>query len=336
MRKYSGEDFEFPIVITYFVKTPTLTLSPTATTVLKALAIASVVTIHIFSSLKISPFVGGSSNQWWAVAFDRFNRLSVPLFVALSGYGLSRKYSRQPFAWREFVKNRLWRLLPPYFLWCGFYIFFVWLYYDYSLVSNFTDLGLKLILGRIDYHLYFVPMIFQLYLLFPLVFGLWQKFPKLTLLLALTAQLAWIWTFSYHPNSPFNLSYFQNDPEQYFWSINWLWYFVLGFHLPNLINWLERSQLLRRLIVPSFLLTWVGTSYWSILQINRGLDPLLALRFTQYPVLLYATLGIAAASWSIARGKFLPAPLIWLGKYSYQVYLSHTLWIRLVFQLLIK
>lgn len=308
-------------------------LNPPATSALKALAISAVVVIHFFTLFKQSPFWNNSDWQSWAVLIDRLSRISVPLFVALSGYGLSQKYA-QKLPLGEFYKNRLFKLLPPYLLWSVFYFFFAWFYYHWQMASNIQDFLTLLILGKVDYHLYFVPMILQLYLLFPLIFFFWKKSPKLTLLMALLFQLKWFWLFSYHNQAPFNLKYFVNDVEQYVFSPNWLWYFVLGFQLPTIISWLNSGRKFwRQLLWPTFVLSWLGLSAYSYFQLRQGINALNVLRFTQYHTMVFVTLGIIVLAWQFSKFKSLPAPLIWLGKYSYQLYLSHYLWLRLLFQI---
>lgn len=313
-----------------------LLLSPTATTVLKGLAIAAVVVIHYFSLIKESPFWNNSTWQWQAVLIDRLMRLCVPLFVALSGYGLSQKYF-QNLKWGEFAKNRLFKLLPPYLIWSVFYFFFAWLYYGWQMTSDVGGFINLLILGRVDYHLYFVPMIFQLYIIFPIIFFVWKKAPTLTLITALVAQLIWLWFFSYQHFVPFNLKYFVNDVEQYFWSPNWIWYFVLGFHLPKIITWIDgQNKIFKSALTLLSLCSWLGLSYYSYDQLRQGVNALNVLRFTQYPTMFFATIGIIFTAWSFAKIKTFPAPLVWLGKYSYQIYLSHYLWLRLLFQLILN
>lgn len=312
-----------------------LLLSPTATTVLKGLAIVAVIAIHYFSLLKPSPFWNNSTWQTSAVLTDRLARLSVPLFVALSGYGLSQKY-RLGLKGGEFVRNRLLKLLPWYLGWSVFYFLFALVFYHWQMASSLNDFLMLLVLGRVDYHLYFVPMIFQLYLLFPILFWSWKRWPRLTLGAALLGQITWLWFFSYQGLAPFNSQYFVGDVEQYFWSPNWLWYFVLGFQLPMIITWISRQKLL----VKSLLLVaggggWLALSFYSLQQLQAGINALNVLRFTQYPVMVFATLGIILLTWQAARIKRFPAALVWLGKYSYQIYLSHYLWLRLLFQLVV-
>lgn len=307
-------------------------LNPTATTVLKGLAISAVVVIHYFSLIKQSPFWNNSAWQVEAVFIDRLMRLSVPLFVALSGYGLSQKYQKK-INFKEFFSNRIFKLLIPYFAWSIFYFFFAWIYYRWQMVDSLGDFVSLLILGRVDYHLYFIPMIFQLYLIFPALFFCWQKWPKITLILGFFSQITWFWFFSYLNHSPFNLSYFQGDAEQYFWSINWIWYFILGFELPKIIAWLKRQALISKLsVILFFLLTYYAQSQYSLWQLNQGMNALNVLRFTQYPTLIFATAGIIVFAYIFSQIKNFPKPFIWLGKNSFWIYLSHYLWLRLLFQ----
>ena len=86
---------------------------------LKALAIILVILIHTLSSFQESVFVGFNGRwQTLAVLIDKLCRFSVPLFVALSAHGLSQSYLKKPLNYLQFLRQRLWKLIPKYLLWC--------------------------------------------------------------------------------------------------------------------------------------------------------------------------------------------------------------------------
>ncbi len=76
-------------------------------TFLRGIAICCVVLIHFLSSFKKSPFITGAEFQNVAVAIDQLGRVAVPLFVALSGYGLMLRYQKTELKWSEFLKKRV-------------------------------------------------------------------------------------------------------------------------------------------------------------------------------------------------------------------------------------
>jgi probable poly-beta-1,6-N-acetyl-D-glucosamine export protein len=306
-------------------------LSLAGTEVLKGIAILAVFLIHILSSLKQSPFVSTSSFQLVGISLDQIARISVPLFVALSGYGLALKYSKKKFNLGEFFSKRVFKILPLYVFWSIFFIalfYFVPRWAPSTAQPNFLW---QLLLGRADYHLYFVPMIFQLYLLFPIILKFFQKWPLAILLLSIIIQLTWWWFFSYQGMTITSWKYFAGDGEQYLWMTNWLAYFVLGMYLPHIWKLFDKYKLVFML----FFVAFFGSSIYTIFNaqgaILGGLDPLYALKFTRYPLFVYSSLAIIVSSYMVAKSKRFNLWLGYLGKHSYFLYLSHTFFLRILF-----
>jgi len=196
----------------------------------------------------------------------------------------------------------------------------------------------KLILGRADYHLYFVPMIFQLYLLFPLLLNTFKKNPHLTFITAVLIQLIWWWFFSYQGLTVSSWKYFAGDGEQYIWCTNWIAYFVLGMYLPRIWQFFDSRALVFRSSVVLVILFAVLVILSSQNAIQTGLDPLYALKFTRYPLLIYSVLGVSVLSYFVAKkttsNQQKNALLLYIGKISYPLYLGHTFFLRIIFNFL--
>ena len=313
------------------------TLSPKASNFLKGIAIILVLIIHIMSSFKESIFVGYDERyQVLAVFIDKICRFSVPLFVALSGYGLGQRYFKKTLKLGEFLSHRLWKLIPKYLLWCAILILAVKLIPSWRSERPSPPISLLLLLGYADYHLYFVPMILQLYLLFPILRFFYNRWSNLTLLFALLIQIIWFTTFSYQQKLPFNWYIFAEDREQYLWATNWIVYFVLGMHLPKILSFLNQKRLSWNLFLPLItIVVWIILSFEAINRLQAGTDPLLVLRFTQYSTIIWAGLGIVTLSFFAAQLKKLPKLITWFGLKSYDIYLGHTLLLRIIFSFFI-
>lgn len=65
-------------------------------TALKGIAILCVIGIHILSSIKTPIFTEGLQ-RYFFITLDQLFRISVPLFVALSGFAFTRKYQSTAF-----------------------------------------------------------------------------------------------------------------------------------------------------------------------------------------------------------------------------------------------
>lgn len=292
--------------------------------ILKGLAILAVVGIHFLD--KTFPYLS-ESQKLWGFWLDQGLRFSVPLFVALSGYGLAQKYQSQTLNYRSFLKRRAIKLLPAYFLGSaiayGSIIFFrVWPGYRES-----YPWWQIIFLGRADYHLYFVPMIFQLYLLFPFFWQATQKFSLKFLLLTWGFQLGWF-ELAGHYLQPFKNG-FWSDQWQYLLGLTWVGYFVLGIFLATqkILSW----KLLKLLGAGALLLGLIfsGLSSWQLFV--RFGDTLQAVRFNRPVIFLYAS-GFIVFSLSLGAQFFKPSwlwrPIEILGRWSYEIYLIHTLPLR--------
>ena len=94
----------------------------------------------------------------------------VPAFIFLSGFKLYKSYTKRPLIIKSFFKRRLKKIVLPYFTAILVYVFYFgakgWLS---------ENLFQYLILGTISAHFYYIVVLVQLYLLFPLIFRLFTK-----------------------------------------------------------------------------------------------------------------------------------------------------------------
>jgi peptidoglycan/LPS O-acetylase OafA/YrhL len=114
-----------------------------------------------------------------AQTFFSFGNIGVDLFIIASGFGLYYSYLSKHTTWRAFFRKRIVRVLPLYY----FFLFLIFCLAAFvSKVDFYTSSeGLKVLLyhvllvqtfnGSYVYYglYYFIAVIFQLYLLFPLL-----------------------------------------------------------------------------------------------------------------------------------------------------------------------
>lgn len=298
---------------------------------LRGIAILLVLLIHVLASIQF-PIFSIQPWQTFAVFLDQLSRVCVPIFIALSGYGLMMKYSQITFTWSEFLKKRVWKLLPAYF------VFSVLFYGVFQLKTEWRPVGTpdsfltQLLLGKADYHLYFVPLIFQLYLLFPFLKKVIARWPLLAFVGSVLLEVA---LYGYFTNLENPTAYFFRDQQQYTFFFTWLAYFVMGMVLAT-----KQGQILvKKFSRLGWLGLMIGGLGWATMsglaKIQAGVDPILVLRFTRWPILMYA-LGFLGSYWSAAfsfekLSRKTRGVLGWLGKYSYWIYLGHTLILRFIF-----
>lgn len=262
------------------------------------------------------------------LVLDQILRFCVPLFVALSGYSLALRYNTGKIDLKTFFKKRIFKILPPYLFWSlvaylSIILFQAWPGYQ----QNYPWWQI-IFLGKADYHLYFVPMIIQLYLLFPLLLKLVKKYQAKFLVIIFALQLVWLWYVQQHIQ-PFKGN-FWCDQGQYILFSSWLGYFVLGIylaikkHTQNKIWGLMGSSALPAGLILSI------TNSWQLF--DKTGDVILATRFNRPEVFLYACGLIVFSLFFGQKLRSLPQriflPLEKLGQWSYEIYLIHTLPLR--------
>lgn len=296
---------------------------------MKGAAIIAVVLLHVLSSLPGHIFTSASYAPV-SIFLDQFGRLSVPVFLGLSGYALTRRYEDQ-WSWTHFYQRRVLRLIPLYLLWSLTF----WQLFRHIPVWYTSDTPMTwwqvVFLGHGDYHLYFVPLIFQFYFIFPLLLAGIKKIPWFVWGLSLLLQgMVLVYFQGRQPGM-----WWGTDQAQYSILLSWLGYVSTGMVLGQK-NWFAK-----KISLTPFLGIWLGSlivmTTQAVWRIQHGVDPLEALRFTRLVVVPYGLASIFLAirlPWEKLAAQ-LPKMLgsVWLqvGRWSFVIYLSHTLALRILF-----
>lgn len=313
------------------MKMSEVTLSQESQTFLRGSAIVAVVLIHFFSSLShvyTRPVVGE-----FFIFFDQAARFSVPLFIMLSGFGLTKKYLDKKLVFKEFFERRVFKLFP---------LFFIWSLFSFCVLATIPAWNIpytalpsvlsQLVLGSSDYQLYFLPLIFQLYILFPVLLKLLRAAPKMILSLVFGIQVALFVFFSSNALTK-SIPFFLTDHGQYIFFLSWIFYFVCGMWLAaygfptKLKRWLPTLAFCG--LVAAYLI--------SSNAIAHGTDPLFALKATRLAILpwiILSTITLVLFTQSSYWHKLPTAVqklVSWMGAHSYLIFLSHTLLLRMIF-----
>jgi peptidoglycan/LPS O-acetylase OafA/YrhL len=303
---------------------------------LRGIAILAVIAIHILANI---PHAFQIASPFWpySLIVDQLGRFCVPLFVMLSGYGFWEKYQKTEFHPVRFWQRQAMKLLPAYILVSVVSYVIFWLIPTWRNPLAPHSLLVQLLTGQADYQLYFVPAIFQLYLLFPVLRKIVQKLPWLSLAVALIFQV-WLYTlYSAAVPTQFIHTYLFTDQQQYVWFFTWIGYFILGMHLSRISALMTKQRWLMVALGVAVFIAW-----WMVINrashaIVSGIDPIVALRSTHIDLMFYATLVsiwlfTMLSQWQISSRKIL-RPLLILGRYSYPIYLWQTMVLRILFSI---
>ena len=282
---------------------------------IRSLAMLAVIVIHVSSAFVYSDSGFSLLGMNLAFILNQVTRFAVPLFVLLSGMALS--ISQSDGSYISFVKKRIFKL-------AGFYLFWNTVYY----ILNSSEVSLISFLKSILYgnsapHLYFIVIIIQLYLLFPILNRWIKQFPLLTLTVSffISALFDLFISLPSLGNIPILVKLYSILP---FWEAfpTWLFYFVLGMFwvqagLDKIIDFGEK-YLYFLLFVSIIFGAWYARNSF----LTDSLDSVKFQLFAYTPLVALTILGIGRKS----RGNKIISTVVSFSAYHSQtVYFSHIL-----------
>lgn len=306
---------------------------------LKGVCILGVVSIHFGGSF-VRPDIIWSDTFYLGLALNQFFSFAVPVFIFLSGWLLQMAYGTRAIDLKTFYRRRLVKLGIPYLLvTANYFIFFrkTWIIQQLT-PENFLP---RFLYYGIEPTLYFVPLIFQLYLLFPFLKALddWLYSPKkgtlcpaivfimglFFLLHVSIGQLAYSGKISYHWLC---LRFFGF----------WIFYFYAGMQFKRMIGSLITTDAKVAFIASASLGLAMILFLWDMYVVT---DPtrvgltyernMLDFAYSRPEILPYNICVVFGLGILLLRDWKIRVPLVEImGKFSYHIYVWHIpllLWI---------
>lgn len=272
--------------------------------ILRGMAILAVVIIHVTASAAVDGITR-------AVVLNQLARFGVPVFVFLSGWGLTVANSyRRSENYFAFLKNRLSKIIPGYLLWNVIYI--IYNYFFQGEMLTFQELIMGVLRGTHFPHLYFVPLIVLFYLFYPFLLKLGKT--NMGLLVSLVATF-----YSLIATWGVTIEGFTRNHN----PLNWLFYFVFGIWVAEYYERI-REKLNKNWLIPLLIL-----SLSLVILEPTELTEEVLLTQTRPSVVFYSIVVILLSIVvSIGKSNF-NRFFIELSNQSYQIYLSHYLFIRI-------
>jgi surface polysaccharide O-acyltransferase-like enzyme len=241
---------------------------------LRAIATTIVIGIH-------------ASHHWWfgikdvstinpEIFFSTFinqvGRFTVPIFVVLSGFALAKSEEKRPFVLQVFIQRRLWRIVPPYILFTLLNVVGRSQFLSADWLGRGEQVWQALATGMGDYHLYFLGIIFQCYVIYPLLRRFNFSVLRMIALIVMTFSLFSLrWSTAIFGFLPELSPYLANGNH----LVYWLSYFQIGIWLAKDHGWTNllvskwRSRIWGYLLAIAAILA-LSEFYWIAILKNSG------------------------------------------------------------------
>jgi len=282
-------------------------------TYLRGFAILAVIMIHLTSG-----YLNYPSDCTTFFVFGVINRglqFAVPLFLFLSALLLAYKHKNtDSINLPKFYLKRLSKVVLALILWSVIYIWY------YKSPVNWEAIKGYLLLGNASYHLYFIPIIIQLYLFFP-IFGLLNKKTKLfkNFIICITTFVLLQLAFT----GIIRINLFRSYP--YFYLLLLTYILPIGLGLFIGFNY---EEVIKNLNVKSFLVLLVLTLIYGGLYTNSEMYNYSTYISTLFVSFYWSLASITLLNFSIFIKKDIILKEI--SDKSFTIYLSHPLILSLV------
>lgn len=305
---------------------------------LRGIAILAVIGIH--ASMNFSPLLPADIPTLALIALNTALQFAVPLFIFISGFVLSLRHHGQ-FSKAAFYSRRAYAILPQYALFSIIYL--VGKAAFYGPVGLFQA-AYDLLTAGSSYHLWFIAVIAELYLLYPAIIRVYGRMErsgkeKQLLLLCLIVQI--VWSSAWFVLASFETSDL-TDLMHRFFPIS-IFYFVAGIYAARHYGTLRTSPFLKlRYFLPvvvaltALIASTVVVNMWMAGQYPLLSLPTLALLVVPRalaPVLDLAAFGVCfiASTYLMGSKSFARPALRTLGKYAFGIYLIHAGFLALAY-----
>src|SRR5699024_1272603 len=138
---------------------------------IRAIACLCIVMVHVTAGFY---YENDGTFTWFNQFFNQISRYGTPAFAIISGFLLYNQAIKKGFTFKYFVQSRFTKVIIPFLIWSIVYLILKWSYGQFELPNwssseEVKDFMYFFFTGKSNYHLYFISIVVQFYLIFPLL-----------------------------------------------------------------------------------------------------------------------------------------------------------------------
>ncbi|TLS35601.1 acyltransferase [Pseudalkalibacillus caeni] len=281
---------------------------------LRAIACLLVLLVHVSATYY---YQQGQFNDF-TYFFNQIGRFGTPIFALISGFLLFYQVRKRGFDFKKFMKSRFTKIGAPFFIWSVVYLLLLYYFEGVPLMEDGKQFLIDFSLGNSFYHLYFMSIVFQFYLLFPLLQMFRSKLSWwLLLAVSVGVNLYFLNSFSSGETS----GTWEQIISQRAFLPKWIFFFIFGGFLAYHWEFISKfSKKHLKLILTTVVVIVIGAvceyNQAGAIASNRPTN------FINIPLLAVSAIGIYEL---VKSSKWIHGALSAIGTLSMGIYLVHPL-----------
>ena len=301
--------------------------------IVRFFCIFAVICVHA-SSVAIANYDPKADSYFLVSFFNRFFKFGTPTFILLSAFVYFNAYWKkewQDINWKRYVQTRLSFVLLPYVIFATFYfpVRYIVNPINKSMNEMITLFFDQFWVGKTYFHLYFIIVILQFYLLFPLILWLFKKY-DLLIRYAIPIGFVLQWAF-YFLNLKFG--WFEQRKGSVF--LSYMSFYLLGAYLGVYYQQfrdgvLQAMSAIRKwflvgavILTTGLMLNYVVQSYWIFAKVQKVSSLSIEAAWNFYLLPMSVLLIILAIRSTTFLSKRVLGYMQHLGARSFGIYLIH-------------
>jgi len=283
---------------------------------IRSVAALSVVMVHVTAT---NYSVNDGHLNWLLLFLNQIVRYGTPFFAVISGFLLYNQTINRKFALKRFILSRFTKVLLPFIIWSFIYLIIKSDYIlDIFTIENTKLFVYNFVLGKSHYHLYFIAVVLQFYLLFIFI----HRFNNKKILFLLTLLSFFLTYFNFMLPYPVESGILSKFMSERSFILNWLFYFFFGGLLVHfwqpIVEYVQKNvkYILLVGLVPLIFLVYEYKTREVVLNSTRVTN------LFYVPVLFIALISVY---FMVRKYKVVHTFLLTVGNMSMGIYLIHPL-----------